>query len=90
VDQDGYIITGSDENAATQYNLANPITGNDQPGWASYHAGEAQTPYDCGPCHTTGYANRTANAPQDDLPGIVGTWAEPGGARLAVNRDSEL
>ncbi len=78
IDKDGYIITGADENAATQYNFANPITGHDEPGWVGYHAGEAEMPYDCGPYHTTGYAAWPANAHQDDLPGLVGTWAEPG------------
>ena len=40
----------------------------------AYHAGE-EHPYDCGSCHTTGY-NPTGN--QDGLPGLIGTWAEPG------------
>ena len=72
IDQDGFIITG-DEDATTQYNFANPVVGNDA-GWAAYHAGE-EKPYDCGVCHTTGYS---PIGNQDDLPGLVGTWAEPG------------
>ena len=70
--KDGFIITG-DANAKTQYDLYNENLklGND---WVSYHAGE-QTPYTCGSCHTTGYS---PNGHQDNLPGIVGTWAEPG------------
>ncbi len=72
IDQDGYIITGDSE-ATTQWNFANPDA--DLPaGWSAYHAGE-QKPYDCGACHTTGYR---PDGHQDDLEGIVGTWAFPG------------
>ncbi|RME99677.1 MAG: hypothetical protein D6768_14555 [Chloroflexi bacterium] len=74
LDKDGFIITG-DENATTQYNLYNDdldMGGN----WVPYHAGE-EKPYDCGPCHTTGYDNAEGTH-QDGLPGIIGTWAEPG------------
>ena len=74
IDKDGYIITGADGNATTQYNFANPIVGTEI-GWVGYHAGEEQKPYDCGPCHTTGYR---PEGNQDGLPGLVGTWAEPG------------
>ena len=77
IDQEGYIITG-DADATTQYNFANPVTGNDEPAWVSYHAGEENKPYDCGACHTTGYSNWPAGSHQDDLPGLVGTWSEPG------------
>ncbi len=101
IDKEGYIITG-DENATTQYNFANPIVGKEA-GWVAYHPGE-EKPYNCGPCHTTGYK---PEGHQDDMPGIVGTWAEPGikceechgpgslhaanpyGVRLEVDRDSE-
>lgn len=74
IDKDGYIITGIDENATTQYNLANQVVGND-PGWAKYHAGEKNKPYNCGRCHTTGYR---PDGNQDNLPGLIGTWSEPG------------
>lgn len=74
VDQDGYIITGADENATTQYNLYNEEL-NLGDNWVGYHAGEAQVPYDCGSCHTTGYS---ARGHQDDLPGLIGTWALDG------------
>jgi len=74
IDQDGYIITGANENATTQYNFANPVVGNEA-GWVGYHAGEANLPYDCGTCHTTGYK---PEGNQDGLPGLVGTWAEDG------------
>jgi hypothetical protein len=79
VNKEGYIITdapGESGNTeyVSQYNFANPAVGND-PGWATYHAGEENKPYDCGTCHTTGY-NPQGN--QDDLPGLIGTWSEPG------------
>jgi hypothetical protein len=77
IDQEGYIITG-DADATTQYNFANPITGKEEPEWVAYQAGEEIKPYDCGACHTTGYSAWSPDAHQDDLPGIVGTWAEPG------------
>ena len=103
IDKEGYIITGPDENAKTQYNFANPIVGKEA-GWVAYHPGE-EKPYTCGTCHTTGYR---PEGHQDDMPGIVGTWAEPGikcerchgpgslhvenpyGVRMVVDRDAEL
>jgi len=73
VDLNGYIITG-DENATTQYNFYNEnLDLGDN--WVGYHAGETEKPYDCGTCHTTGYQ---PDGHQDDLPGMVGTWTEPG------------
>ena len=74
IDKDGYIITGADESATTQYNFPNPDVGT-AAGWAGYHAGEVEKPYNCGTCHTTGYQ---PIGHQDDLPGMTGTWAEPG------------
>lgn len=73
IDKEGYIITG-DANATTQYNLYNEDLdlGGD---WVAYHAGEENKPYDCGPCHTTGYS---PEGNQDGLPGLIGTWTEPG------------
>jgi len=66
VDTEGYVVTG----AAVQYNLATEE-------WVGYHADEdpGTKPYNCGPCHTTGY---DPEGHQDDLEGIVGTWTEPG------------
>lgn len=61
---DGYIITAGGQN---QFNLADST-------WTDYHRDE-QKPYDCGPCHMTGY---DGSGHQDGLPGIVGTWAYPG------------
>ena len=77
IGKDGYIITGPDsvEPFGAQYNFANPIVGND-PHWVPYHQGE-QKAYNCGTCHTTGYANEPGTH-QDDMPGMVGTWTEPG------------
>ena len=79
IDQDGYIITdepdaSGNEQYRNQYNFANATVGTDAT-WVSYHSGEADLPYDCGTCHNTGY---NPNGNQDDLPGLVGTWAEPG------------
>jgi hypothetical protein len=74
IDKDGYIITGADENAVTQYNLFNEdLKLGDN--WVGYHAGEKELPYDCGSCHTTGY---NPEGHQDGLPGLIGTWTEPG------------
>jgi len=78
LNQDGYIITdtpGESGNAAYpgQYNLANPVLGK-KAGWVTYHAGEDNLRYTCGACHTTGYDPSGEN----ESPGIVGTWNEPG------------
>ena len=43
--------------------------------WSNYHPGQKNLKYDCGACHTTGYSKE---GHQDGMPGIVGTWAEPG------------
>lgn len=79
VNKEGYIITdapGSSGNTGylNQFNFANSIVGKEA-GWVTYHSGEENVLYDCGACHTTGYSPR---GNQDGLPGIVGTWAEPG------------
>jgi predicted CXXCH cytochrome family protein len=68
LDSNGWIITGS----AVQWNLETLE-------WVGYHEEDpvGTKPYDCGRCHTTGYeASETEH--QDGLPGIAGTWAEPG------------
>lgn len=83
MDKDGYIITDkpgatvSDTNYLNQYNFANSVVGKDA-GWVKYNSGRVQMKYDCGTCHTTGYSNYPPDSHQDNLPGIVGTWAEPG------------
>jgi hypothetical protein len=74
IDQDGYIITGEDENATTQYNIFNEeLELGDN--WVAYHPGEDELPYDCGSCHTTGYL---PEGNQDGRPGLIGTWAFDG------------
>jgi hypothetical protein len=74
LDQDGYIITGADESATTQYNFFNDdVDLGDE--WVAYHAGETGLAYDCGECHTTGY---WPEGNQDGRPGLVGTWAAAG------------
>ena len=100
--KDGYIVTG-DDSAATQYNFANEAVGATAD-WVPYHPGE-QIPFDCGICHTTGYAPQ---GHEDNLDGINGTWALPGiqcerchgpgsrhaedpqGVRMVVERASQL
>jgi formate-dependent nitrite reductase cytochrome c552 subunit len=80
IDKEGYIITstgpkkdiraknqGKIEPGKNQYNVK---TGT----WSDYHPGEKKK-YDCGACHTTGYKKE---GHQDGMPGIVGTWSEPG------------
>lgn len=74
IDKDGYIITGADDKATTQYNFPNEVVGTEAK-WVGYHAGEKNLPYNCGSCHTTGYS---PDGNQDGLPGLVGTWAEDG------------
>jgi len=76
---DGFIITNPPGDAGVtdylnQFNFANRTVGNTA-GWVGYHAGEESVPYNCGSCHTTGYSP-VGN--QDDLEGLVGTWAEEG------------
>ena len=79
IDKEGYIITDEpgktgDTGYLNQWNYANLIIGKDAD-WVSYHAGEEKLPYDCGACHTTGYS---PDGNQDNLPGLVGTWAQDG------------
>ncbi|NJN45022.1 MAG: hypothetical protein HC806_10090 [Anaerolineae bacterium] len=79
IGKDGFIITNPPgETGATdylnQYNYANEFVDTDA-GWVTYHSGEENLPYNCGTCHTTGYR---PEGHQDDLEGIIGTWAFPG------------
>jgi hypothetical protein len=80
MDSQGYIITDkpgaviSDTNYLNQWNFANPDL-DKEAGWVTYKSGTSGLKYDCGECHTTGYS---LQGNQDGLPGIVGTWAEPG------------
>ncbi len=75
----GYIVTDApgasgDTSFLNQYNFGNSSLGL-TPGWAAYHAGEADLPFTCGACHTTGYS---IGGNQDNLPGLTGTWVQPG------------
>jgi len=79
LDQNGYIITdlpgaSGDVDYLNLLNLANPLIGKSAD-WVQYHSGEAELPYDCGSCHATGF---NPSGHQDELPGIIGTWAEAG------------
>lgn len=76
MDIEGYILTGPDNR---QFNLANETLGLDAH-WTGYDDATApRKPYTCGACHTTGWTATGPDGPhQDDLPGIHGTWAEPG------------
>jgi hypothetical protein len=79
IGKDGFIITNPPgETGVTdylnQYNYANEFVEVDA-GWVSYHSGEENVPYNCGACHTTGFR---PEGHQDDLEGIIGTWAFPG------------
>jgi hypothetical protein len=67
IDRQGYIYTGL-ASETTQWNLRSQE-------WVPYHAGEVQTPFNCGRCHTTGY---DPEGNQHGLPGLVGTWEEDG------------
>lgn len=75
MNQHGYILTGEN----TQYNLANKELKREAH-WVAYGGKEASSkPYTCGTCHSTGWVATGNEGPhQDDLPGIQGTWAEPG------------
>lgn len=92
IDKNGFIITDkpgatvSDTNYLNQWNFANPIVGKDA-GWAKYNSGRKELKYDCGPCHTTGYR---PEGNQDNLKGIVGTWAAPGVQCEACHGPSSL
>jgi hypothetical protein len=74
IDQNGYLITGSDTVTRTQYNLPNESLELGEE-WVAYHPGEEELPYDCGRCHTTGYLPQ---GNQDGRPGLIGTWAIDG------------
>lgn len=80
INHDGYIITdepGKTGNAdyLNQYNFTNLDIGLATPAWSKYNSGQENKKYDCGECHTTGYSPR---GNQDDMPGMVGTFAMPG------------
>lgn len=72
VDKKGFIITMTgpkkDKPGKNQFNLEDGT-------WSNYHPGEKNKPYNCGGCHTTGFSKE---GHQDGLPGMIGTWTEPG------------
>jgi len=79
LDQEGYIITDAPGKTGSaeypnQWNYANEQLNQDA-GWVTYKSGTEKLVYDCGTCHTTGYSPA---GNQDDLPGLIGTWVEPG------------
>jgi hypothetical protein len=77
MDTEGYILTGDKDR---QYNLANADI-DTETNWSGYSAKTApRKPYDkCGTCHTTGWVKTGKDGPhQDGLPGIHGTFAQPG------------
>lgn len=69
IDNNGFIITGAKDGSElkTQFNIEDGT-------WSFYHKGEKK-PYNCGPCHTTGYQKE---GHQDGKEGLIGTWAQPG------------
>ncbi len=75
LNQQGYILTGEGQ----QYNLLNP-SHNKAPHWVAYDGKTPSSkPYTCGECHVTGWQATGPKGPhQDNLPGIHGTWKEPG------------
>ncbi len=75
MDQQGYILAGPER----QYNLANSFLNKDAH-WVAYGGKKPyMKPYTCGECHTTGWVPTGPEGPhQAGLPGIHGTWAEPG------------
>jgi len=82
VDKNGYIITyapgmSGSTDYLNQWNIVNKLLGKDA-GWVSYKPGTDKLPNDCGVCHSTGYSAWPTDSHQDDLPGIIGTWKEPG------------
>lgn len=56
LDADGYIVTDGTGGIKSQYNLSNQLLGTSSQ-WVEYLSEqEEDKPYDCGRCHTTGYA----------------------------------
>ncbi len=78
----GWVMTDAMDGVNVQYNLPRPDLGATVgDNWSAYHATDTERkPYDCGPCHMTGWQTFADNGGvnQDGLPGIAGTWEEPG------------
>jgi hypothetical protein len=82
VDHDGYILTTGLLGIPTQWNLTFPPNGTIA-SWANYEPTATKPkPYDfsCFECHTTGPKRQDEDNPlfQDNRPGLIGTWREPG------------
>lgn len=90
VDKEGYIVTSADDGAVknpTQWLFANAELAktaqytNYETNYEKTNAGKRK-PYDCGSCHTTGWIpcpiGDASCKRQDDLPGMAGSFAEPG------------
>jgi hypothetical protein len=79
VNKEGYIITDESGKSGNteylnQFNLTNQELDLSS-SWVTYKSGTDKLPYDCGACHTTGF---TPQGNQDNLPGLMGTWAQEG------------
>ncbi len=87
IDSQGYILTGENK----QFNLANDQH-NKVPHWVAYDGDrDSSKPYTCGGCHATGWVLTGPQGPhQDNLPGIFGTWKEPGVTCEACHGPSAL
>lgn len=79
---DGYVMTDGVDGVHTQWNLDFPANGTEA-GWVAYEPDRTEPkPYaeSCFRCHTTGPQPFDENHPtfQDNRPGMMGTFAEPG------------
>jgi hypothetical protein len=75
VNLNGFLLTNGIDDIDAQYNL--PSTFLKTSGqFVSYADNQTvPKPFDCGPCHTTGYS---ASGNQNNISGLVGTWKEDG------------
>ena len=82
IDAEGFVMTDGVDGVHTQWNLDFAPAGTPA-GWTAYHT-EQTTPkeyaFSCFQCHTTGPESLEdgGGRRQDGLPGITGTFAEPG------------
>lgn len=82
VDRNGFVMTDGVAGVNTQWDLEFPPNGT-LPRFAPYEPNQlTPLPYDyaCFRCHTTGSRPQDPNRPefQDNRPGLLGTWREPG------------
>ena len=81
MDAEGFIVTTGFNGGTPQYNLERPDLGAPDAQWVGYESTKpTRKAYTCGGCHTTGWQTDAENGGvnQDGLPGIKGTWEEPG------------